>query len=142
MHARMVIALLGAVVLGGPVLASPAGKVVIDPARARQYFEERRQALERDGGRLWGVRLDGPMLFVDPETREVVANQADGAGQLSQRGDVFTGRLPKEENIANTAIRWAGVEWTASGSSRGAGAGAGAKSIHAHETISATRNAQ
>jgi len=107
---------IGFLVLLGLLMAAPGGAAQsepsIDVALAEQYFREARAISAQDNGRLWKIPLYGPMLFVDPETREVVANQADGAGQLTQRGDVFTGRLPKEENIANTATRWAGVEWT------------------------------
>jgi hypothetical protein len=52
------------------------------------------------------------MLFADPATRSVVANQADGEGQLKALGKVFVGRLPENVNIANTATSWAGVTWT------------------------------
>jgi hypothetical protein len=54
----------------------------------------------------------GPMLLVDPESRGVVANQADNEGKLGPQGDVFVGTLPEEINIANTATNWAGVDWT------------------------------
>jgi hypothetical protein len=84
----------------------------IDPALARQYFEEARALSEKDGGKLWGVPLYGPMLFVDSDTRAVVANQAAQDRKFHQEGDVFIGSWPKEENISNTAMTWAGVKWT------------------------------
>jgi len=84
----------------------------IDPARAARYFEEARSLSAADGGRLWGVALYGPMIFVIPATREVVANQADAEGKLTQHGPVWTGTLPEEVNAANTSLEWAGVHWT------------------------------
>jgi hypothetical protein len=84
----------------------------IDLARARQYFQEARALCEKDGGKLWGVSLCGPMIFADPATRMVAANQADGEGKLTAKEAVFTGRLPDEENMSNTATTWAGVKWT------------------------------
>jgi len=84
----------------------------IDPARAQQYFQEARGLCEKDGGKLWGVSLCGPMIFADPATRLVVANQADKEGKLAPRESVFTGRLPEDENMSNTATTWAGVKWT------------------------------
>jgi hypothetical protein len=84
----------------------------IDLGRAEQYFEEAKALSERDAGKLWKTRLYGPMLFADPETRTVVANQADAEGHLTKRGNVYVGKLPREENIANNATKWAGVEWT------------------------------
>src|SRR5262249_36289697 len=84
----------------------------LDPALAAQYFREAREVCTRDGGRLWGVSLCGPMLFADPGTRAVAANQPDKEGRLRPQGEVFTGALPPEVVIANTATEWAGVKWT------------------------------
>jgi hypothetical protein len=52
------------------------------------------------------------MLFVDAETRAVVANRGDSKGMLTQKGTLFAGVWPIEMNISNTAIDWAGVKWT------------------------------
>jgi hypothetical protein len=60
---------------------------------------------------MWGVRLYGPILLVDPVTRRALANQADAEGRLSPEGDVFAGRLPDDMPLANTAVEWAGVRW-------------------------------
>ena len=84
----------------------------IDQAKAAQYFEEAQRVSAADGGRLWGVALYGPMFFVNPATSEVVANQADAEGKLTQHGAVWTGKLPPQIGAANTAIDWAGVHWT------------------------------
>lgn len=84
----------------------------LTPNLARQFFEEAKALSEEDGGRLWGVTLYGPMLFVDPKTRAVVANQADAEGRLEKEDDAFVGTLPPEEIIASTAMTWAGVKWT------------------------------
>ncbi|HEX6625111.1 MAG TPA: hypothetical protein VF064_15475 [Pyrinomonadaceae bacterium] len=83
----------------------------IDAALAAQYFREARAACERDGGRLWGVSPCGPVLFVEPQTRAVVANQPDAEGQLAKQGDVLVGKLPARQPIANAAVDWAGVKW-------------------------------
>ncbi|HXZ27833.1 MAG TPA: hypothetical protein VEG08_07510 [Terriglobales bacterium] len=92
--------------------AALAQEPVINPAVATQYFREAKALSEKDAGALWGVRLYGPTLLADPETRVVVANQADDEGHLEPVGEVYTGKLPAEVPIANTAVRWAGVEWT------------------------------
>jgi len=89
--------------------ATPAG---IDVARAAQYLHDFDRLCRKDGGRLWGVSLCGPMLFVDPETRAVVGNQADAAGRLRSREGVFAGTLPADTGIANTAMEWGGTRWT------------------------------
>src|ERR1041385_4538114 len=84
----------------------------IDTKLAAQYFRQLKQTSERDGGKTWGVALYGPMMFVDPDTGNVVANQADLEHRLVAQNDVFVGKLPGEINRANTATDWAGVHWT------------------------------
>lgn len=84
----------------------------IDTRLAAQYFKQLKQTSDREGGRTWGVPLYGPLLFVDPRSGNVVANQADRENKLVARDGVFVGTLPRELNPANTAIHWAGVHWT------------------------------
>lgn len=92
--------------------ATLAADAPIDLARAAQYFEEAKQLSAADSGRLWGMPLYGPMLFVNAETSDVVANQADTEGRLTKQGLVWTGKLPPEIGAGNTAMKWAGVHWT------------------------------
>jgi len=84
----------------------------IDPPLALKYFDEAKQISERDGGRLWGVPLYGPMIFAESGSRQVVANQADHEGLLKKQGGVFVGTLPANVGLANTSVKWAGVHWT------------------------------
>lgn len=84
----------------------------IDTSLASQYFQEAQTLCSQDNGKLWGGSLCAPMLFVDRQTRTVVANQADREGILTKDGNVFIGKLPAKVNIANTAADWAGVKWT------------------------------
>ncbi len=99
-----------------PVTARHAGapgrgpaQAPIDHDRAAALFAEAR-ALE--GANPWAGPLYGPLLFVEPGTRYVVANEADAEGILQADGDVFVGTLPEGEGIANTAVSWAGKRWT------------------------------
>jgi hypothetical protein len=84
----------------------------IDTAKARQYFAEAGALSEKDHGALWKVPLCGPLLFVDYGTRYAVANQVDAEGRLKPLDGVFVGTAPAELGVANTATKWAGVEWT------------------------------
>src|SRR5262249_43494929 len=84
----------------------------IDAAKARQYFAEAKALSEQDNGALWKIPLGGPLLFVDPKTRYTIANQADSEGKLKPLDGVFTGTAPAELGVANTATKWAGVDWT------------------------------
>jgi RNA polymerase sigma factor (sigma-70 family) len=80
-------------------------------ALARQYFQEAQALWGKDHGILWGTSLQGPLMFADPSTRRVVANQADPEGNLKATGGIFVGHLPNEVGIANTSVNWAGVRW-------------------------------
>jgi hypothetical protein len=84
----------------------------IDAAKARQYFAEAKALSDSDSGALWKVPLCGPLLFVDYGTRYTVANQADAEGRLKPLDGVFAGTAPAELGVANTATKWAGIEWT------------------------------
>jgi len=101
------------VALSGVIgIAALAGQEAIDPERAAKYFAEAQEISRRDNARLWGLPLYGPMLLVDPETHDAVANQANAEGRLARRGNVFVGKLAPELIVANTAMDWAGVLWT------------------------------
>jgi hypothetical protein len=93
-------------------LEAPGRSPGLDLDLARQYFREAQDLCRRDNGRLWGIPLDGPMMFVHPQTRMIAANEADREGRLTREGDVYVGRLPEMQSIANTAVSWAGVNWT------------------------------
>ncbi len=84
----------------------------IDTKLAAQYFQQLKQTSDRDGNKMWGLSLYGPILFVDPRTGNVVANQADLEHKLAAHDGVFVGKLPSQINPANTATDWAGVHWT------------------------------
>ncbi|MFL6336482.1 MAG: hypothetical protein ACJ754_24530 [Pyrinomonadaceae bacterium] len=82
-----------------------------DEATAARYFAEARALCERDGGKLWGRSLCGPMMFAAPSTRTAYASQPDTGGVFKRSGDVYVGILPPTINIANTAFEWEGVNW-------------------------------
>ncbi|MCH8822586.1 MAG: hypothetical protein IH984_03665 [Planctomycetes bacterium] len=80
--------------------------------RASQLFALAKTLSDADGGKLWGVRLYGPILFVDPQSRMIVTNKIDKQQQLTKHSeDVYVGILPDEIGIANTTTKWAGVSW-------------------------------
>lgn len=94
------------------VTCAAAQSSSIDAKLATQYFRQLKQTSDRDGGKTWGLAVYGPILFVDPRSGNVVANQADLENKLVPQDGVFVGKLPREINPANTAIDWAGVHWT------------------------------
>jgi hypothetical protein len=106
----MTSAALFAVVVGA--VTGRASALAIDLERAGRYFAEVSHISARDNGKLWGIKLGGPMLFVDRATLEAVANQPDREGRLTARDSMWVGKHPESIAPANTAIEWAGVRWT------------------------------
>lgn len=91
---------------------SVAARLPLTPANAAKYFAKAMQDCRADGGKLWGVSLCGPMLLVDPVTRQVVASQPDADGRLKQAShDTYTGVMPSDQTIANTSAWWSGTHW-------------------------------
>src|SRR4051812_35720869 len=74
------------------------------------YFNEIKSATKKHA-QLWNKNLYGPMLLVNPATRTVYANASDSGGILQSNGPVYSGTLPSNINIANTAIHWNGKDW-------------------------------
>lgn len=62
---------------------------------AEKYFSELKEILDIDNGNLWGINLYGPIMFVDPETREVIANKQPKDSSFTKKGNVYYGVLPK-----------------------------------------------
>jgi hypothetical protein len=60
------------------------------------------------GDVLWGKSLCGPLIFVEPRTREAIASANPGIDGFARDGSVWTGTLPDKISVANTAIELAG----------------------------------
>src|SRR5262245_31513923 len=82
-------------------LVNPAAAQV-DQQRAEAYFKEAATICQRDGGRLWGVSLCGPMVFADARTRTLATNQPRP-----------TAEWPQMLGLANAPIEWTGSRWAA-----------------------------
>jgi hypothetical protein len=106
---RVVTALLFSTI---PLAALAQTPKPIPVETAQTYFSEAQSLCQADHGQLWGVSLCGPIMFVDPQSRSIVASQPDAKGLLKAEGGVFVGLLPTDQNIANTAVEWSGVYWT------------------------------
>lgn len=74
------------------------------------YFNELKAASKKNI-QLWNKDLYGPVILIDPKTRELYANEPDTEGILKRNGTIYSGILPAKINIANTAINWAGKRW-------------------------------
>lgn len=82
-------------------LVNPAASQV-DQQRAEAYFKEASDICQRDGGRLWGVSLCGPMVFADVRSRTLATNQPRPAGEW-----------PRVLGFANAPVEWGGSRWAA-----------------------------
>jgi len=78
---------------------------------AAQFFAELEALHASDNGYLWGVDLRVPFIFVDPQTRNMVANQPDNRGILTKQGDVYTGILPASVVPAYSFPSFGGELW-------------------------------
>lgn len=81
-------------------------------AEYETIFTDLEKYLTIENGKLWNHQLYGPLLFINPENRTVIANEKDNQGILTKTGELYTGALPNEINIANTAFDWNGKRWT------------------------------
>ena len=73
----------------------------VDPVRAEAYFKEAKAFCDRDGGRLWGVSLCGPMVIADAATSTIATNQPAPEGAR-----------PRNLGFGNATTQWGGVEWS------------------------------
>jgi len=74
----------------------------VDQARAEQYFKEARTLCERDGGRLWGISLCGPMVIADAATGTIATSQPAPPGER-----------PRVIGFVNAPVQWGGTAWSA-----------------------------
>lgn len=82
------------------VLVWSAAHADVDRDVARRAFDVLERNCSSDGGALWGVSLCGRVILVEKSSRNAVAN------------DGWSGRLPDEIGIANTAFDWKGARWS------------------------------
>ena len=80
--------------------------------KAAPSFENLKKVSDADNGKLWGKTLYGPTMFVDVQTRNLVANQQNKENTLVQKGNLYFGQLPEDIIIANTSITYCGEDWT------------------------------
>ena len=82
------------------VLALPAAAQV-DQQRAQEYFKDVQAVCEREGTRLWGMSLCGPMVIHDSRTQTIATSQPAPEG-------------PRPRLLGlNAPIQWGGATWAA-----------------------------
>jgi hypothetical protein len=79
-----------------------AAAAQVDPQLAETFFADARAHCERDGGRLWGVSVCGPMVVGDIKTQTFATSQpAPDAPR------------PALVGIVNAPLQWGGATWGA-----------------------------
>jgi hypothetical protein len=86
------------------------GQAKINPNTVSSYFKEIKENTIKNKD-LWSLDLYGPILLAEPKSRVVYANFPDSNGILKKDGEIFSGILPTNINIANTALNWGGKSW-------------------------------
>ncbi len=81
----------------------------LTPTKATEYFKKIEALCNKDGGKLWGENLYGPVMIVDRETRKIVANMPDKEGLLKLKEGVYIGLFPKESIITNSTVDFGGT---------------------------------
>src|SRR5215471_12747959 len=83
-------------------LLAPPAVAQVDQQRAQEFFKEAQALCERDGGRLWGVSLCGPMVIADRRTQTFATSQPAPEGPR-----------PPVLGLVNAPVNWGGERWTA-----------------------------
>ncbi|MCC5980759.1 MAG: hypothetical protein JJU26_03465 [Oceanicaulis sp.] len=89
--------------LASPLLAQDTA----GPAEALAELETACQHVEE----LWPAALCGPVILVNPATRDAVTNQPDANGLFEGDNGVYLGQWPDNMPVANTALAWEGQQW-------------------------------
>ncbi len=84
------------------LLTSVSAFAQVDQALADRLFKDAAAACARDGGRLWGVSLCGPMVIADPATKTIASSQPVPAGEW-----------PPALGYIGAPIEWGGTRWAA-----------------------------
>jgi hypothetical protein len=79
------------------------------PEKASAYFREIKGICDRDSGKLWGEYLYGPIMYIDRNTRKIIANTPDNQGLLKLKDGVYTGTYPKELLVNNAPVTYGGT---------------------------------
>lgn len=84
-------------------------EIYFTPEKANFYFSQVGKFCDRDGGKLWGKNLYGPLMFVDRPSRRIFANKPDAEGILKLKDGVYTGSFPRENVLDNAGFVFGGT---------------------------------
>jgi len=85
------------------------GNSYMTPEKATYYFSAIEEISNADGGSLWGQTLAGPVMFVDRQSRKIIANVPDKQNLLKLKDGVYTGIYPKEKLVDIISVEYGGT---------------------------------
>jgi hypothetical protein len=91
-------AVVTSVVVGYP----PPALAQVDQQRAQAFFRDVQAVCEREGKRLWGMSMCGPMVIADLGTQTIATSQPAPGGPR-----------PRGLGMVNAPIEWGGTTWAA-----------------------------
>ncbi|MGE5382216.1 MAG: hypothetical protein ACM3PX_02170 [Omnitrophica WOR_2 bacterium] len=77
----------------------------------KKTFTDVKTICDKDNGALWGKNIWGPILYIDRETRAIIANQQDSAGILKKVENLYFGTFPSDNIVANSTTNIWGTFW-------------------------------
>src|SRR5215475_6620010 len=89
-------AIAASVIIGLP----PPAAAQVDQERAQELFKDAQAVCEREGVRLWGLSLCGPMVIGDARTQTIATSQPAPEGPR-----------PRLVGGLNAPVTWGGVTW-------------------------------
>jgi len=113
---KVLVLLITIYLLGCNSTVAKSSSVKISKSQLQKYeniFKNLKEYLsKKENVKLWNHTLYGSLLFINQKDRIIIANEPDTKGFLQKDGNVYTGILPKEINIANTDFDWNGKRWS------------------------------
>lgn len=80
-------------------------------AKVEKCLTQVKELLNSDNGNLWGKHLYGPIIFLFPDSKLLVANENDESNSFSKLGDLYYCPMSTDLGIANTSATFRGKKW-------------------------------
>lgn len=74
-------------------------------------FKHVKNICDEDDGKLWGVNLYSPILVIERDSKDIVANERDNQGLFIKNKSVYTGNFDTSRVVSYSAIDFAGKSW-------------------------------
>lgn len=75
-------------------------------------FEKVKEICDKDSGKLWGKSLYGPIIIIDPETKDFAANQAGTDSLFQAYKNIYVGKFPESKIVSCGVSDFDGTKWS------------------------------